>query len=129
MNTYSLSARQIKAFDEIGVDKISVNKTLDIALTFHSNRINELTKLERELWKEITESHGLDATKQWKTEIYGEFDRTEQGMTLRDYFAAKCTGVIEPPVNYVGKKETEESYRRWAERVYRMADAMLKARE
>ncbi len=69
MNKYPLTARQIKALDEIGVDKISVSKTLDIALTFHANRINEITKLECELWKEITEIHGLDPTKQWMTKM------------------------------------------------------------
>lgn len=53
----------------------------------------------------------------------------EEWMTLRDYFAAKAIGVIELPTDYVGTKETEESYKRWAQKAYRMADAMLKARE
>lgn len=53
----------------------------------------------------------------------------EAGMTLRDYFAAKAIGVIELPTDYVGTKESEESYKRWAQKAYRMADAMLKARE
>ena len=53
----------------------------------------------------------------------------EEGMTLRDYFAAKAIGVIELPTDYVGTKETEESYKRWAQKAYRMADAMLNARE
>ena len=48
--------------------------------------------------------------------------------TLRDYFAAKAIGVIELPTDYVCTKETEESYKRWAQKAYRMADAMLKAR-
>lgn len=54
---------------------------------------------------------------------------TDGGMTLRDYFAAKAVGAIELPTDYVGTKETEESYKRWAQKAYRMADAMLKARE
>ncbi|WP_227171073.1 hypothetical protein [Enterobacter hormaechei] len=54
---------------------------------------------------------------------------TDGGMTLRDYFAAKAIGVMELPTDYVGIKETEESYKRWAQKAYRMADAMLKARE
>lgn len=49
--------------------------------------------------------------------------------TLRDYFAAKAIEVMELPTDYVGIKETEESYKRWAQKAYRMADAMLKARE
>lgn len=62
-----------------------------------------------------------------------EFDSKRQEMasdaTLRDYFAAKAIGVMELPTDYVGIKETDESYKRWAQKAYRMADAMLKARE
>lgn len=58
-----------------------------------------------------------------------EYHGMDSGMTLRDYFAAKAIGVIELPTDYVGTKETEESYKRWAQKAYRMADAMLKARE
>ncbi|WP_259565584.1 hypothetical protein [Enterobacter sichuanensis] len=52
----------------------------------------------------------------------------QEGMSLRDYFAAKAIGVIAFPADYVGTKETEESYKQWAQKAYRMADAMLKAR-
>jgi hypothetical protein len=48
------------------------------------------------------------------------------GMTLRDYFAAKAMqGQINNPLP-IGSDET---HRLIAERSYRMADAMLKARE
>ena len=45
---------------------------------------------------------------------------TEQGMTLRDYFAAKALSVI-----YVDADDDDHA----AMRAYDMADAMLKARE
>ena len=48
-------------------------------------------------------------------------DWTQQGMTLRDYFAAKAMqGVIQRSV------VDEPACAKWA---YKMADAMLKARE
>ncbi|QBM23767.1 hypothetical protein E1B03_15580 [Citrobacter arsenatis] len=52
-----------------------------------------------------------------------------RGMTLRDYFAAKAICQLTTPADYVGSKETEESYRKWANKAYKMADAMLRARE
>jgi hypothetical protein len=49
---------------------------------------------------------------------------TEQGMTLRDYFAAKAmTGLLTAEI--VGEYSNEHV----AEISYRIADAMLKARE
>jgi hypothetical protein len=65
----------------------------------------------------------------FKPNTVEEYKRVQSGMTLRDYFAAKAIGVIELPTDYVGTKESEESYKRWAQKAYRMADAMLKARE
>ena len=53
----------------------------------------------------------------------------QEGMTLRDYFAAKAISILEPPVDYVGAEETSESYQEWASKAYKMADAMLRARE
>lgn len=50
------------------------------------------------------------------------------GMTLRDYFAAKAISGLEVPCDYVGVGETQRSYSAWAEKAYRMADAMLAAR-
>ncbi|SEP58344.1 hypothetical protein SAMN03159444_00126 [Pseudomonas sp. NFACC02] len=52
----------------------------------------------------------------------------EGGMTLRDYLAAKAITVLEPPDDYVGQRETADSYRKWAQKAYRMADAVLAAR-
>lgn len=50
-------------------------------------------------------------------------------LTLRDYFASAAISIIEPPRDYVGAKETAESYKRFAEKAYRLADAMLEARK
>jgi hypothetical protein len=50
----------------------------------------------------------------------------EQGLSIRDYFAAKAMqGQIGNPL----KLGDDEGHRLIAERSYRMADAMLKARE
>jgi hypothetical protein len=48
------------------------------------------------------------------------------GMTLRDYFAVKA---MQGQVNNPLKLGDDEAHRLIAERAYRMADAMLKARE
>jgi hypothetical protein len=58
-----------------------------------------------------------------------------QGMTLRDYFAAKAMqGMFVTAIDWIptGKKADEESlkiYKDLAFDAYAMADAMLKARE
>lgn len=53
---------------------------------------------------------------------------THGGMTLRDYFAAKSAQSLKPPEDFVGERETNDSYSKWADKAYRMADALLKAR-
>ena len=56
----------------------------------------------------------------------GEFNHREDGMSLRDYMAAKAMqGQINNPLP-IGSDET---HRLIAERSYRMADAMLRARK
>ena len=47
-----------------------------------------------------------------------------QGMTLRDYFAAKAL----PPMMYADVGRWEGNYEIHAERAYKYADAMLKER-
>jgi hypothetical protein len=52
--------------------------------------------------------------------------RDDSGITMRDYFAAKAMqGQINNPLPIGG----DETHRLIAERSYRMADAMMKARE
>jgi hypothetical protein len=55
-----LTARQISAFDEICEDGIANELTLKAALSFHSNRENEILKAKKALWKELSETHGFD---------------------------------------------------------------------
>lgn len=50
------------------------------------------------------------------------------GLTMRDYFAAKAMSLSNPSV-YVGKEQTEKSFKEYADNCYRIADAMLKSRE
>ena len=51
------------------------------------------------------------------------------GMTLRDYFAAKAMQAIISDSRYVGLIGVNNYHYRRAEDAYKMADAMLKARE
>ena len=61
---------------------------------------------------------------------------TEQGMTLRDYFAAKAmqgdiASMVDPEGARCGLQTdlTDEHFDKLGKLYYRMADAMLKARE
>ena len=54
--------------------------------------------------------------------IVGQWGVTEQGMTLRDYFAAKAMQAL------ISRKDFEFEDSAW-ENAYDMADAMMKARE
>lgn len=54
----------------------------------------------------------------------GETVKGEKGMTLRDYFAAKAMqGIVSKEISHVSWVEE------YAKNAYKMADAMLKARE
>lgn len=52
---------------------------------------------------------------------------THEGMTLRDYFAAKAMQGLMGRA--WGEIDADELFRIWAKSAYTMADAMLKARE
>jgi hypothetical protein len=56
----------------------------------------------------------------------GEITHGEGGMTLRDYFAAKA---MQGDVSRCGYYGRDELTLRQAENAYKMADAMLKARD
>lgn len=59
------------------------------------------------------------------TELHG----TDTGMTLRDYFAAKCMPAIINSLNgSVVFEECKGDFDLYAKQAYVMADAMLKAR-
>ena len=53
-------------------------------------------------------------------------DENHRGMTLRDYFAAKA---LQNFRDQIGSQSDQEWFDKAAEGAYRMADAMLKARE
>jgi hypothetical protein len=55
--------------------------------------------------------------------------KPQEGMTLRDYFAAKAMQSILNSDKYVGLIGVNRYEQRTAEDAYKMADAMLKARE
>ena len=52
-----------------------------------------------------------------------------QGMTLRDYFAAKAMQTIMSPSPVTGQYPQPNEFEGCAVGAYQMADAMLKARE
>lgn len=60
MKPIPLTARQIKAFDEIAADRNAAEATLNIALTHHSNATVEINKSAKELWQELGSLHGLN---------------------------------------------------------------------
>ncbi len=55
-----LTARQIKEIDEVTLDENALNTTLNVALTFHANRMHEVTKRKDAWWEEQAEIHGFD---------------------------------------------------------------------
>lgn len=52
-----------------------------------------------------------------------------QGMSLRDYFAAKASTVVPILKDRNFSEPTDEDYNQWAKKCYKRADAMLKQRE
>lgn len=60
-----------------------------------------------------------------QSKAFGDEARSFVGMTLRDYFAAKELTTIR---NAVSVCDVPEAYARVATHCYRMADAMLEAR-
>ena len=57
----------------------------------------------------------------------GDFLGDNQGMTLRDYFAAKAMQAV--PMQQGHLHDVPAAYDRIASHAYKMADAMLRARE
>ena len=57
---HKLTASQIRQFDEAMGDKVAAEKTIRIALNFHSNRQAEIDKSLKGLWKELGDIHEFD---------------------------------------------------------------------
>ena len=67
MDDKELTAKQIMFFDEMAIDRMAAKATLNTAMTYHSNRINEIMKEEMEMWGELAKIHGFDIEKNtWK---------------------------------------------------------------
>ena len=60
MKTYKITARQIKIFEETTIDKQALDAMLKSFMNHYTNRLNEITKTEKEVWKELSEIHGID---------------------------------------------------------------------
>jgi hypothetical protein len=58
-----LTAKEILEFDEIGDDQRGCDRSLKIAMTYHSNRCNEIAKQRRKWWESAAERFGLDMEK------------------------------------------------------------------
>jgi len=69
----------------------------------------------------------------WELNGNGQPEMTGFGMTLRDYFAAKAMqGLLSVPGEYSADADTSAPMATWddfAAGAYKLADAMLKARE
>ena len=71
-----LTAKQIRELDEINADKNAINATLNVALKFHANRMNETSKKEADWWKDIFERGSLDlSTGQYQVSVTGAIAR------------------------------------------------------
>jgi hypothetical protein len=62
--------------------------------------------------------------------VGGTYREVESGLTIRDYFAAKCMSAVIGSLNGpVTGEEYPGDFEHYASTAYKMADAMLKARE
>ena len=55
-----LTAEQIRQLDEIGADDEANERTLRVALNFHSNAQNQIQRRLAAFWREIGQIHNLD---------------------------------------------------------------------
>ena len=57
---HELTPYQIKVHDELYYDRVGVGKTLEIALTHHSNSLARIDKRHKEMWDDLRDTHNLD---------------------------------------------------------------------
>lgn len=55
-----LTAEQIRQLDEIEADTAATEKTLQVALNYHSNTMNQIHKRTTAFQRELVEIHNLD---------------------------------------------------------------------
>jgi hypothetical protein len=58
-----LTAEQIRKLDEIQADAAAIERTLRVALNFHSNATNQIHKRTAAFRRELEEIHNLDAAR------------------------------------------------------------------
>jgi hypothetical protein len=66
MESATLTAKQIREIDNISADKDAMKRTLEVAINYHSNRLNAIIKDERAWWDDIAEIYNLDPSKKYK---------------------------------------------------------------
>ena len=83
--TVAITASQIETLDNICVTADANDKTLDVALQFHSNRSEELKKQTLAFWKELALIHDVDmdkkvmkATRKNSTMVIEVLDKTDE---------------------------------------------------
>jgi hypothetical protein len=69
MTQIELTPKQIKEIDEIRMDKDANNQTLNIALSYHSNRQTRIRKKEKAWWDDMIQTHDLDPSTQWMVDF------------------------------------------------------------
>ena len=65
--TRELTSLEIKQFDELAVDRAANELTLKVALGFHSNEMNRISKQEKDIWGNLIERFHLDRDTVWRT--------------------------------------------------------------
>lgn len=63
-NPAILNAKQIERFDTIGYEKHAAKMMLDTALNYYANRLEEITRDERQAWEEVGLQFGFDPSEQ-----------------------------------------------------------------
>jgi hypothetical protein len=61
-------------------------------------------------------------------DAFTELELENKRRELRDKFALQAMTILPCPSDYIGKDETDESYAAFAEKAYRIANAMMKHR-
>jgi hypothetical protein len=65
MTNKFLTATQVRQLDEISADRDGNERTLQVALNFHSNAMNQIHKRRVQFWRELAEIHDLDPTQEY----------------------------------------------------------------
>jgi hypothetical protein len=123
----------IRIFNWVGDwDSGHGNNRDPILLSFHSEK--NIPAMEKRIRQKRTflmknSEHPAFAPSSEYIRKFNEGYHEPSGLTKREYFIAQAMLVLKEPNHYVGKSETDESYRYWANKCIRMADELLKQLE